>query len=56
MKDLWQDAFDQALEAGADPLLASKLADDEVADCLARQADAAYDHWRDDFERDYYDR
>jgi len=46
-KDFWQEAFDQAVEAGADPMLASSLADEAVADFLSSQADNLYDHWRD---------
>ena len=47
MRDVWQDAYDEAEENGADPFLASKMADDAVADLFARQADEAYDHFRD---------
>ncbi len=46
-RDVWQDAFDEAEWNGADSFLASKLADDEVADYIASQTDAVYDRWRD---------
>jgi hypothetical protein len=45
--DFWQEAFDQAIEAGADAMLASSLADEAVADFLSSQTDNLYDHWRD---------
>lgn len=47
MRDIWQEAFDQAIEAGESPFAASTAGDDAVADYLARQTDEAYDHWRD---------
>ena len=49
-KDFWQEAFDDAIEAGADPMLASSLADEALADFLSSRADNLYDHWRDERE------
>ncbi len=46
-RDVWQDAFDAALEAGESEFAASVAGDNAVADYLARGADEAYDHWRD---------
>ncbi len=46
-RDIWQDTFDEVVEKTDDPLRASVCADDTVADWYARQADEAYDHWRD---------
>lgn len=48
-RDVWQEAFDEVLEAGESEFFASKAADEAVADFLARRAQAdAYDRWRDD--------
>jgi len=46
-RDVWQEAFDEALEAGEIEFFASKAGDEAVADFLARGADEAYDRWRD---------
>lgn len=46
-RDLWCETFDMVVERTDDALLASKEADDAVADYHARQADEMYDHWRD---------
>jgi hypothetical protein len=48
-KDVWQDAFDDALDEGETALFASKAADEAVVDFLARRADDAYDRYRDAF-------
>lgn len=53
-RDVWQDAFDEEMDRSDDPMLASKVADDAVADYLAAGADAAYDRWRDS-QLTYYD-
>jgi hypothetical protein len=47
LRDLWMETFDEVVERTNDSLLASKEADDAVADALAAQADEAYDRWRD---------
>lgn len=47
-RDVWQEAFDEEMDRSDDSLLASKVADDAVADYLAAGADAAYDRWRDE--------
>jgi hypothetical protein len=44
---VWQDTFDEVVERTGDSFLASKEADEAVADFLARQTDEIYDHWRD---------
>lgn len=46
-REVWQEAFDEALEGGETEFAASRAGDEAVADYLARGADDAYDHWRD---------
>jgi len=57
MKDLWQEAFDDALENGIPEEQASTHADDKVADLLATQQDLARDamidkQWMEELEND----
>ena len=57
MKDLWQEAFDDALEDGMPEEQASSHADDKVADLLATQQDLARDtmvdeQWMEELEND----
>ena len=47
-KDVWQDAFDEAIDAGESEFFASKAGDEAVADFLAEAADDAYERHRDD--------
>lgn len=46
-RDVWQEAFDEAIEAGESEFFASKAADEAVADFISIRDDAAYDRWRD---------
>lgn len=46
-RDVWQEAFDEAIEAGESEFFASKAGDEAVADFLAEKADAEYDRWKD---------
>ena len=47
-KDVWQKAFDEAMDAGETEFFASKAGDEAVADFLAEAADDAYERHRDD--------
>jgi hypothetical protein len=46
-RDVWQDAFDAAIEAGENEFFASKAGDEAVADFISERTDSAYDRWRD---------
>lgn len=46
-RDVWQEAFDAAMEAGESEFFASKAGDEAVADFLAEKADMEYDRWKD---------
>jgi hypothetical protein len=47
LREVWSNAFEEAIEAGCDESIAGQLADDAAADVLAAEQDAAYDRWRD---------
>ena len=46
-RDVWQEAFDAALEAGESEFFASKAGDEAVADFISERDDRAYDAWKD---------
>ena len=46
-KDVWQQAYDEAIAAGEIESCACTAADEAVADWSAMRADEIYDHWRD---------
>lgn len=46
-RQVWQEAFDQAIEDGETEFFASKTADEAVADFISIRDDREYDAWKD---------